>query len=993
MSTVDRPPATPSDPSAPPQAALSPALAILVAIISFGSSLTLQAAPPPAVSALRVERAPTLDAKLDDPAWREARWQEGFTELETGKPAAAPTRFAVAYDDRCLYVAIRATEPNLDTLEANAMARDSHDVSRDDRVEVFVAPGTQRTDYYQFQVNSKGVVADAAGRQSGTVREASWNSGVKAATSLADGEWIVEMAVPLVDMELGTLTPGDWGINVARVRWAGGSEQLSTFVPMNGSLQQPALFASLALPESDFDVLRWEIAPPTGLSVLREGDAAIVKAKVSVKNLGSTLRPIVLTPRLSQGEKITDAMPVLDILDGGQSKTYEIAMPLPGNGPQRFLIELADRRDPKVLFARRAFPVTLEFKPISLTLREPAYQSAIYATQKISCISGSLGIALSAKELEGSSVEISLSPEDSSANLLAQAKVGNVSTNVEFRLPIPELAQGRYHLKTTLRDGKGKETSSLEQIVRTLAPAPSGVEWRIDAGGILLRNGEPFLPVGWFSLPAAAIDENACNVSWQYWGPWQTVDGMRQRLDEIGAAGGYAVIYPTVNNQRPEELTVAPITEKEAELIRQRVRALKDHPALLAWYLADEPEYHHVLPEAVEQLRALISEEDPWHPTIVVNNSLQGIRRFAQGGDVTAPDPYPFFKQGGRSSSMERVGTFVAEAASCIRPGQTTWVVPQAYDTRDFGGTGERAPTFAESRNMVWQAVGAGARAVVWWDWNWVFPKTIDSVIGNAYLARELAALKSYVLAPVEGGVDFNAPEAPMVRAALRTANGQKALFVTNASTKPQEVVFKVPALAGRELIVLGEGRAVRADADGGFTDRFDVYGTHLYVTDATLATFETLATVQKKIDAGNAARKRPGNLAFEDSGVMPSASSQSAYQPTPIWLVDGMREGRGWSAMPFAGADWVELAWPKPQEIGRLVVYTDRIADCEVLVAPVDEAQPEWRRVASAKAATSNPIELTFEPIESARLRIAVSRLREGFTSTSILEIEAYEE
>lgn len=952
----------------------------------------LEAAQTPTVSALRVEQAPALDGKLDDPVWKEATWQEAFTELGTAKPAETATRFAVAFDDRHLHIAIRAAEPNLDTLKVRTTSRDSLNLQSDDGVVLFVAPGAQRTDYYQFQVNAKGVVADAAGRQSGTVRETSWNSGVKAATSLGDGEWIVEMAVPLVDMELGTLTPGDWGINVARVRWAGGSEQLSTFVPMRGSLQQPALFASFTLPGSDFDVLRWEIAPPTGLSVLREGDAAIVKAKVSVKNLGSTLRPIVLTPRLNQGDKSTDARPVLDILDAGQSKTYEIAMPLPGNGPQRLLIDLADRRDPKVLFARRAFPVTLEFKPISLTLREPAYQSAMYATQKLSHISGSLGIALSAKELEGSSVEISLSPEDSSAKPLAEAKVGNVSTNVEFRLPIPELAPGRYRLKTTLRDGKGKETSSLEHIVRTLAPAPSGVEWRIDAGGILLRNGEPFLPVGWFSVPAAAMDENACNVTWSYWGPWQTVDEVRQMLDEIGAAGGYAVIYPTVNNQRPEELTVAPIMEKEAELIRQRVRALKDHPALLAWYLADEPEYHRVLPESVEQLRALISEEDPWHPTIVVNNAFGAIRRFAQGGDVTAPDPYPFFKKGGLSSSIDRVGTFIAEAASCIRPGQTAWVVPQAHDTRDFGGKGERAPAFAESRNMVWQAVSAGARGVVWWDWNWVTPNSIDSVLGNAYLARELKALKPYVLAPVEGGVEWSAPDKPLLRAALRTANGQKALFATHASTRAQEVVFKVPACAGRELVVLGESRTVKADADGAFTDRFDVYGTHIYLTDAALANFETLASVQQKIDDGNAARKQPGNLAFEDSGVVCRVSSQGQYHPTPVWMVDGVRDGRGWSAKPFEGADWIELTWPKAQKIGRVALYTNSIADCEVQVPVDDKAESEWRSVASIKAATSNPIEVTFEPTEAKHVRIHVSRLREGSKTTRIWEIEAYE-
>jgi hypothetical protein len=967
-------------------------LATLAAITQFATSLTLQAAQPAPVSALRVEQAPVLDAKLDDPVWREAKWQEGFTEVGTGKPAETPTRFALAYDDRNLHIAIRASEPNLDKLKAKVTKRDSLDLYHDDGVELFVAPGWQRTDYYQFQINSKGVVADAVGRQSGTVREASWNSRVKVATSLGKGEWIVEMTLPLVDMELGKPAAGDWGINVARVRRAGGSEQLSTFVPMSGSLHQPALFAALALPGSDFDVLRWEIAPPTGLSVLREGDATMVNAKLSVKNLGSTLRPIALMPRLSQGDKSADAKPVLDILDAGQSKTYEIAMPLPGNGAQEFLIEVADRRDPKALFARRAFAVTLEFKPISLTLCEPAYQSAIYASQKLSQISGSLGIAFSANELEGSSAEISFSPESSSAKPLAETKVANVSANVEFKLPIPELAEGRYRLKVTLRDAKGRETGSLEQIIRKLAPAPSGVEWRINESGILLRNGEPFLPVGWWSLPAAAMQEAASNVTWLYMGPWQTVDELRKTLDEIGAVGGYGMIYPTVNHTRPEDLTVAPISEKDGELIRERVRALKDHPALLGWYLADEPEYHRVLPESVQQLRSLISEEDPWHPTIVVNNTFGAIRQFAQGGDVTAPDPYPFFKQGGLSSSVDRVGTFIAEAASCILPGQTAWVVPQAHDTRDFGGKGERAPTFAESRSMVWQALSAGARGVVWWDWNWVAPNTIDSVLGNAYLARELNALKSYVLAPVEGGVEFSAPEKPMLRAALRTANGQKALFATNASTKAQGVSFKVPALAGRELVVLGEGRTVKVGADGAFADQFDFYGTHVYVTDAALANFETLASVQQKIDDGNAARKQPGNLAFEDSGVVLRASSQGLFQPTPVWLVDGVRDGRGWKAMPFEGADWVELSWPKPQKIGRVVIYSNAIADCEVQVAVGNEAQPEWRSLASAKAATSNSIELTFEPTEAKHLRIHVSRLREEIKATGIWEIEAYE-
>jgi hypothetical protein len=293
---------------------------------------------------------------------------------------------------------------------------------------------------------------------------------------------------------------------------------------------------------------------------------------------------------------------------------------------------------------------------------------------------------------------------------------------------------------------------------------------------------------------------------------------------------------------------------------------------------------------------------------------------------------------------------------------------------------------------MVWQAVSAGARGVVWWDWGWTSPNTIDSVYGNAYLARELNALKAYVLAPVEDGLETAAPQKEMLRAALRTAGGQHALFAANAATAPQEVVFKAPALAGRELVVLGEGRTVKVAEDGTLSEHFDPYGTHLYLTDPAFANFERMAAVQKKIDVANAVRKQPGNLAFEDSGVTVRVSSQGLFQPTPVWLVDGVREGRSWAAMPFAGNDWIELNWPKPQAIGRVALFTDSVADAEIQVAEGEDAKPAWRSVATVKDAATASIEFSFDPIKTSRLRIFISRLRTGSDATRIGEIEAYQ-
>jgi len=74
------------------------------------------------------------------------------------------------------------------------------------------------------------------------------------------------------------------------------------------------------------------------------------------------------------------------------------------------------------------------------------------------------------------------------------------------------------------------------------------------------------------------------------------------------------------------------------------------------------------------------------------------------------------------------------------------------------------------------------------------------------------------------------------------------------------------------------------------------------------------------------------------------------------------------------------------------VVIYTDAIADFDVQVATADDAKPEWRTLASVKDAAANPVELTFEPTEAARLRINIFRLRDGIKTTRIWEIEAYE-
>ena len=69
----------------------------------------IAAAQEARATATRVTAAPTIDGRLDDATWRDARWISGLRQREPreGEPATLATEIAFTYDDEALYIGAR----------------------------------------------------------------------------------------------------------------------------------------------------------------------------------------------------------------------------------------------------------------------------------------------------------------------------------------------------------------------------------------------------------------------------------------------------------------------------------------------------------------------------------------------------------------------------------------------------------------------------------------------------------------------------------------------------------------------------------------------------------------------------------------------------------------------------------------------------------------------------------------------------------------------
>ena len=275
----------------------------------------------------------------------------------------------------------------------------------------------------------------------------------------------------------------------------------------------------------------------------------------------------------------------------------------------------------------------------------------------------------------------------------------------------------------------------------------------------------------------------------------------------------------------------------------ESVRALAQHPALLAWYLDEEPSFLYPATETDQRFASFrrdwqtIRQNDPETPILVLDGpptETNQVRwnRWNRAGDITSHFNYPVTVRRLRDyGPVERVAETTTIARQLVAHRKPLWVVLQAFGGEDRGW---HMPTPETLRGMAYAAIIHGATGLIYFALD-SFVTRDDGILGvsptpkkdygvavdyNAdgqaplvvaddrlqrsrqlfqsvtELNREMAALRSVILSPTSAQGYTVRPVSAFargdsVRSLLkRTGNGH-VMIVVNVDTEPATVQFQ----------------------------------------------------------------------------------------------------------------------------------------------------------------------------------------------------------
>ncbi len=195
----------------------------LLGLLFFPQKVLAQTPPSqdqerPVMTATRVEEAPTIDGRLEEPVWQGVPGVSEFYQKEPveGEPATEATTAYILYDRAYLYIGVELLDSDPVQIRASELQRDST-LENDDSFGIAIDSHHDHRNGFVFRINPLGTRFDAVIRNEASNLDQAWDEQWTAAAVRTEQGWSAEFSIPFKILRFSGAEEQVWGINFERV--------------------------------------------------------------------------------------------------------------------------------------------------------------------------------------------------------------------------------------------------------------------------------------------------------------------------------------------------------------------------------------------------------------------------------------------------------------------------------------------------------------------------------------------------------------------------------------------------------------------------------------------------------------------------------------------------------------------------------------------------------------------------------------------------------
>ncbi|MBG0861264.1 MAG: hypothetical protein IQL11_17335, partial [Bacteroidales bacterium] len=393
------------------------------------------------------------------------------------------------------------------------------------------------------------------------------------------------------------------------------------------------------------------------------------------------------------------------------------------------------------------------------------------------------------------------------------------------RLPVNfDLQPANYKVIADIRVAGSKFRYFASADLFVLTYKPNEVKTDRLTGGLIV-NKRSFFPFGFYCYSPVhpALPEEEVVKGFNLISPYQSIlpetfsqrKAYMDRCARLGMKVNYNLLSVSGGGGVSSLINGITGAQKRERLINEII-AFRDHPALLAWYIADEPTGYGIEPGVLEEIYSTVRKYDPWHPvSIVFMAPFLSSKKYLNALDIVMADPYPV-----PNSPVTLVGNVAGQLCSEFKGKRPVWIVPQVFGGGEWWG---REPSFQEVRAMTYQAIIKGASGIQYFVRQGLnlFPKSASTWAECGRMAVEVSGLTPWLLSDEVTIPVRSASGDILVSSALH--DNQLLVMAVNTKNSPQSTGFSVSRMIYGKARVLFENRDINV-ISGYFTDQLSAF-------------------------------------------------------------------------------------------------------------------------------------------------------------------------